>query len=153
MIEVRDGRLGKSVLASQPIEKGEIILRGWGHRVPHRTQHSIQVDFDTHILIPSPIQMLNHSCDPNCGVLIRRETEELEIHALRDIQAGDELWIDYATFEWEIKFMTGRCLCGSSICRGSITGYKDMPRNRREAYGPFIAEYLVEMDAVVAKAG
>ncbi len=148
MIEVREGPWGRSVYAARLIEKGEFILGGWGFQVPQRSRHSFQVDHDTHIVIRTPIELINHSCEPNCGVLVKREEQVLEIHALRDIQPGEELFSDYAMFEYHIQFL-GDCLCGSAHCRGQITGFKDLPNDVRDAYGPYIAEYLVEMDAAV----
>ena len=150
MIEVKDNRFGKSVYAAQPIKKGTVILNGWGHLIKERTQHSIQVEIDTHVIIEGPLQLINHSCEPNCGVLIRRDVESLEIHAIRDIAEGEELYIDYATFEYEIKHFPSRCLCQKPACRGAITGFKDLPQSRRDAYGPYIAEYLREFVTTVA---
>jgi uncharacterized protein len=149
MIEIRSGRLGQGVYATGVLEPGHVILRGWGHRVPHRTRHSFQVGMDTHIVVNSPMELLNHSCAPNCGVLIRPEVEWMEIHALRRIEPGEELTTDYATFEYEILFMPGPCLCGTPSCRGKITGYKDLPTHRRDAFGPYIAPYLRELDSPV----
>jgi len=153
MIEVREGRLGKGVHATQHLRQGDVLIRGWGQRVPKRTRHSIQVDHDTHIVINSPLGLLNHSCEPNCGLLIRRDAEAIEVHSLRPIAAGEELTIDYATFETEIDFMDGPCECSATVCRGRITGYSELPAERRAALGPYVAEYLREADAVVSQAG
>lgn len=149
MYEIREGRLGKSVEASTVIPEGTVILRGWGPTIRYRTRHSLQVDHDTHVIIRSPIELINHSCEPNCGVVIRREVPCLEIHALRRIERGEELTTDYSTFEYEIEFMAGPCLCGAASCRGRVTGYRDMPEELKAAYGPYIAAYLREIDAGV----
>ncbi|MBV8464170.1 MAG: SET domain-containing protein-lysine N-methyltransferase [Acidimicrobiales bacterium] len=146
MIEVREGRLGKGVYATQVLEPGQLILSGWGPRLPQRTRHSFQVDHDVHILIPTAIELINHSCEPNCGVLLRRGTEALEIHTLRRIEPGEELLTDYATFESEIQFMTGPCQCGAPSCRGRVTGYWDLSPERRRALGPYVAPYLRELE-------
>jgi SET domain-containing protein len=53
----------------------------------------------------------NHSCDPNMGK---------GLVALRDIEAGEELTIDYAQFsskDWLMK-----CNCGAKNCKGIVTG-------------------------------
>lgn len=152
MIEVREGRHGKGVFATQHLPRGLVVLRGWGYRLPRRTRHSIQVDFDTHMRFPSAIELVNHSCEPNCGVFYRRGTEVLEIHTLRPIEPGEELATDYASFEYEITFMDEPCRCGTPSCRGRITGYKDLPEDRRIALGSYIAEYLQELDAAVSRA-
>lgn len=149
MIEIREGRLGKGIFATEPINVGRCVLRGWGQDSPRRSRHSIQVDHDRHIVIPGPIELINHSCDPNCGVLLRRGVESLEIHALRPIAPGEELVTDYASFESEILFMPGPCLCASASCRGKIVGYWGLPEPRRRDLGIYVAEYLREMDALV----
>ena len=76
----------------------------------------------------------------------------MEIHALRPIGPGEELTTDYATFESEIRHMPGACLCGSPGCRGKVTGYRGLPEARRAAFGPYIADYLREIDPVPAAA-
>ena len=150
MIAVRSGRLGQGIYATTALEPGQVILRGWGHRVPHRTRHSFQVGMDTHVVINSPVELINHSCEPNCGVLVRPEVERLEIHALRRIEPGEELTTDYASFEYEILFMPGPCLCGAPSCRGKVVGYKGLPADRRAALGPYIAPYLRELDSPIS---
>ncbi|MEO8191111.1 MAG: SET domain-containing protein-lysine N-methyltransferase [Acidobacteriota bacterium] len=142
MIEVKDGRFGRHVHATRAIEPGTLIIEGWGPRLPSRTRHSFQVDVDTHVLVPGPIELINHSCDPNCGVLLPRGAQSLQIYARRLIAAGEELRTDYASFEWEIEFMPSPCLCETALCRGSVTGYKDLPEARRREYEPYVAEYL-----------
>lgn len=149
MIEIREGHLGKGVHATRPIEPGCCILRGWGPEVPERSRHSFQVDHDRHIVIAGPIELINHSCEPNCGVLLRRGVDSLEIYALRRIEPGEELFTDYASFELEIEHMPGPCLCGSGSCRGRIGGYRDLPEDRRVALGPYLAEYLREAEVLV----
>ncbi|HEY6065281.1 MAG TPA: SET domain-containing protein-lysine N-methyltransferase, partial [Thermoanaerobaculia bacterium] len=126
-----------------------LIVEGWGPRVPRRTRHSFQVDFDTHVLIPGPIELINHSCEPNCGVILPRAARSLRIHALRTIEPGEELFTDYATFEYEIEFMPTPCLCQSRRCRGTVTGYKDLPDALRQSYQPYIAEYLPALETAL----
>lgn len=153
MVEVREGRLGKGVHAARRIERGEVILTGWGRTSPVRTRHSMQVDRDMHVTIDTPLQYINHSCEPNCGLLVRPEVRTVELHALRTIEAGEELTQDYAAFEDRIQFMTGPCLCQSAHCRGRVTGYHDLPAERRAALGPYVAPYLRESDAPATRAG
>lgn len=53
----------------------------------------------------------NHSCEPN---LDRNHV------ALRDIEAGEELTIDYSQFS--DKSWTMECYCGAPSCRGVVVG-------------------------------
>jgi RimJ/RimL family protein N-acetyltransferase len=58
----------------------------------------------------------NHSCDSNLWML-----DERTVGARRDIAPGEELTLDYALFsvapEWRME-----CRCGSTLCRGVVTG-------------------------------
>ena len=65
---------------------------------------------------------INHSCDPNCEAV--EEDDRIFIDALRDIQAGEELFYDYAleidepiTEESKKRFA---CYCHSPYCRGTM---------------------------------
>jgi hypothetical protein len=123
-------------------------VRERGVRVPHRTRHSFQIDHDIHIVVRNPIELINHSCEPNCGVLVRRDEQMLEIYALRRIERGEELFTDYATFEEVVEHMSGPCQCGTRLCRGWITSHHGLPAERRAAFGRYIAEYLQEAVAL-----
>jgi len=54
---------------------------------------------------------------------------------LRPVAAGEELTIDYATFEDEVLFLTGPCRCQSPACRRQVTGYADLPAVVQAAAG------------------
>jgi hypothetical protein len=73
-----------------------------------------------------------------------------DLVALRSIAAGEEITeeitFDYAMWNYSIEHFPSRCLCGSKICRGSVTGWKDLPDDRKEAYQDFVAPYLLELD-------
>ena len=55
---------------------------------------------------------VNHPCDPNM----------LNDVAWRDIEAGEEITTDYASSEASPNYHLEPCMCGSSLCRGRITG-------------------------------
>jgi hypothetical protein len=146
-VSTGSGRLGRGIFATREIRPGETVLRTWGQRIPKRTRHSMQVDADVHIQPQGVLVVTNHSCEPNCGVLIRSGTAEIEVRAMRPIAAGEEITIDYDTFEYEIEHMGGPCQCGSQSCRTKIAGYKHLPTDVKRRYGEFIAEYLRALDA------
>lgn len=147
-LSVTHGRLGTSVVTKRPFEVGEQLLVDQGTPISRRTRHSIQVDVDRHVLPGEPLRYFNHSCEPNCGLVVRCGSDELEVQALRPIAAGEEVTLDYDTFEAEIQFMPS-CLCGSARCRKAIRGYVGLPTELRESYGRYIAEYLREADVPV----
>jgi uncharacterized protein len=112
----------------------------------------VQVGPDLHVVPDPPIVYLNHSCAPSCGLLIDRGAGVMEVRALRRVEPGEELAVDYATFEYVIAGYDGPCLCGAAACRGQVTGYKGLPPGLRAAYGPYVAEHLRETDALAQAA-
>ena len=148
-VEIKNGHLGRAACAARDLAAGETILKAWGPQLPKRTRHSMQVDVDTHILPDGVVVLLNHSCTPNCGLIIRSGTKEIEARSLRPIRAGEELTFDYETFEYEIEYLKGPCLCGSAQCRGHLRGYKYLPADVKARYGEFIAEYLRALEGEI----
>ena len=61
---------------------------------------------------------INHSCVPNAFMQII--SDHILFFALRDIQPGEEITIDYqSTLHSDDK----RCICGAKNCRGKINKY------------------------------
>ncbi|MGD7360094.1 SET domain-containing protein [Ralstonia pseudosolanacearum] len=65
---------------------------------------------------------INHACKPNCEA--REKDGRVFIHALRDIDAGEELFYDYGlviegrqTKALKAQFA---CHCGAKKCRGTM---------------------------------
>jgi len=80
---------------------------------------------------------VNHSCDPNCGF----PAGDLELHALRDIQAGEEITWDYSTSISEPGW-TMECRCGSATCRGTIRPWGELATYDRDRLRPIALAYL-----------
>lgn len=95
---------------------------------------------------------INHSCNPNLWLI-----DEITLVAKHDIQANEELTIDYAIeLLDEAYVMKHPCNCGGANCRKTITG-KDwqLPRVQelnKEHFSPFlsrrITKYLAELQNV-----
>jgi uncharacterized protein len=66
--------------------------------------------------------------------------------AREPIAAGEEITFDYAMRNYSIAHFPCRCLCGSDTGRGSITGWKDLPDERKAAYWELVAPYLLQID-------
>jgi len=60
-------------------------------------------------------QYINHSCEPNCEVLV--EHEHILIYALRDIAVSEELTTDYL---YELGLDGTRCNCQTPSCLDGI---------------------------------
>lgn len=77
-------------------------------------QHVDQIGEDQFEIMEPPACFVNHSCEPN--VAEREQTG----YALRDIQDGEELTIDYDMIgSFEEPFV---CRCGAGRCRGIVQG-------------------------------
>ena len=86
-----------------------------------------------------PFRFLNHHCLPNCELWeIEYEEEdgeavfELWLKALRTIQPGDELTIDYS---WPAEAAIP-CGCGAPACRGWIVAAEELDQVRRPKSQP-----------------
>jgi uncharacterized protein len=134
-IEVRQSAVhGRGVYATQFIPKGTRIIEYTGERTSweaapndENDPHTFNFGLDNGQVINPEIggndaRWINHSCDPNCEAA--EEDDRIFIDAMRDIQAGEELFYDYAleidepiTEESKKEYA---CHCGSSKCRGTM---------------------------------
>lgn len=69
---------------------------------------------------------LNHSCDPNCDVVVFPTNYAIALVANRDIFPNDSVTIDYDATEEDLVAQGGAfdCACGSEKCRGRVVGWK-----------------------------
>ncbi len=136
---------GEGVFAQVKIKKGETIAAFDG----------VVYDFDyedwnndlyNHVIQFEPrrwrdskgiARLINHSCDPNCGI-----HNLFKIVAMRDIAPGEEVTWDYEMTEnymWRMK-----CRCGSPLCRKTVGAYKNMPPATRKKYKGYISDWLLK---------
>ncbi len=80
---------------------------------------------------------LKHSCEPNVGI-----QGQIVFVAMREIAAGEELTLDYATIDHDSEPMT--CRCGASTCRRLITGQDWQKPELQQKSGSFFAWHLLE---------
>ena len=116
---VETGEVGKALMTHREWGRGQFMARFDGVTVPRVQQHTLQKTDKVHLLDIHFIGMLAHSCDPN----IMLDMDKQEMWALKDIQAGALLSMDYASTE-DYLFATFDCGCGAANCRGHITGRK-----------------------------
>lgn len=136
---------GYGIYASRDINEGEIIFKGEGkgQRIitkryvdkhwnedekMHFRRYAYPVSDELFILWdddPSEWAPQNHSCEPNTAF------DGLNVLALRNIMADEELTLDYAQFLDE-NMEPFQCNCGTSSCRGLIIGSKSNSLTKRE---------------------
>ncbi|MFZ1154735.1 MAG: SET domain-containing methyltransferase [Solirubrobacteraceae bacterium] len=151
LLRTADGK-GEGVLATRPFVAGETVMIGFlVGPLTGNNSHATQVGPGRWALHGGLGPKVNHSCDPNCGVRLNDE-QAFDFVARRPISAGQELTFDYAMRNFTIDHFPATCLCGSSRCRGSVTGWKDLPANRKADYGELVAPYLHVMDDDIRQA-
>jgi SET domain-containing protein len=150
-IIVRRSRIqGRGVFASREIAEGEAIVEYRGALITHaqadaqcddetmRRHHTFLFAVDDRYVIDgaqngNEARYINHSCEPNCESLIVKR--RVFIHALRDIEAGEELVYDYwymtdDDYTLDDLRRVYPCRCGAASCRGTLAR---PPRARRKA--------------------
>ena len=150
--EVRNSpKGGHGLFAREKIFKGEIVAVKAGHilraeEVFEVTEsvgdYTLQIDDDFFLgprfqeEVDDMVIFINHSCDPNVGF-----DGQITYVAMRDIDSGEELCHDYAmerTLKYELK-----CLCGSDICRGIVTGEDWKRKDLQRRYGNYFSSYIL----------
>jgi hypothetical protein len=137
---------GDAVLATRPFAAGETVMVGFLiGPLTGNDSHATQVGPDRWARHGGLGPKVNHSCDPNCGVRLNGG-QAFDFVARRPIDAGQEVTFDYAMRNFTIDHFPDVCLCGAVECRGSVTGWKDLPAARKADYGELVAPYLRVMD-------
>ncbi|MGL6096025.1 MAG: cyanophycin synthetase family protein, partial [Fimbriiglobus sp.] len=115
-VTVRDSRVGTTAVAARNFVAGEVVARGWGPTRTAPAEGTFQVDHDRFLDPPAPLRHLTHSCEPNCGLLVRVGVDHVEAHAFRDIAAGEELTLDHDTFTAVVRPTGQECECRAPGC-------------------------------------
>lgn len=138
-------KYGQAVYAGQTIRKGETIavfdglcydndFEDWTDDLYNHTIQFAKSDWRDSAGLA---RLINHSCDPNCGI-----KKYFRIVALRTIPKGEEITWDYEMTEknkhWKMK-----CRCGSKDCRKVIGNFSRMPKKVRDKYKGYISDWLL----------
>lgn len=116
----KDHKSGMGVVSYRSFKAGELLRDLQGEIVPEVLQHTLQIAPGKHLLDKDFSGYFLHSCSPNITV----DMDNMKVTALKDIEAGEYLFMDYAETE-DILFKQFQCRCGSSDCRGWIKGRKE----------------------------
>lgn len=137
---------GDGVLATRAFVAGDTVMVGFlVGELSGNDSHATQVGPQRWARHGGLGPKVNHSCDPNCGVRLNA-AGAFDFVARRPIADGSELTFDYAMRNHTIDHFPTLCLCGARNCRRSVTGWKDLPAERKTAYGDLVAPYLRTMD-------
>jgi len=141
---------GKGLFARENILPGEIIAIRAGQivdtveaskRDKEIGDYSLQISVEFYICpetrenIEDIALFINHSCDPNIGM-----DGQICFIAIRNIQSGEELCLDYAmaiTSDYKMD-----CYCGNSNCRKVITGDDWKKEELQKRYGKYFSWFI-----------
>ena len=132
---------GWGLRARKTFFKDEKVMSAKALAVVPRNSHSLQKDWDKHILVDLPTRFINHSCEANVGIKDNSEGA-YDFFALEEIEEGEELFWDYEQAEYESLGGFQSCMCGVPKCRGLMKGFKDSGDTIKEQYGSYYANYL-----------
>ena len=107
-------RLGGRLVSSSELDA---LLRRADSEPASPYVDTIAVYGDAHLVLPpsTPIHFGNHSCDPTLW-----HVGPYELATRRDVEAGEEVTIDYGTTSGAEGFSLS-CRCGAAVCRGEVT--------------------------------
>jgi hypothetical protein len=149
---------GQGLFAREPILAGEVV-EILGGTLMTQTEfeafltsakrfNAVQIAEDMHLVERPEVTearggSVNHSCDSNLWM-----ADEARVVARHDVDAGEELTVDYALHtanpDWELD---GPCNCGSALCRGIVRGsdwrLAEVQERYRGHFSPFINELIL----------
>ena len=128
-VDVRTSRIdGHGAFAAEPIPprlkigeiRGESISVAEARIRATRSERIMIVELSERKAIDfsksaDPMRYTNHSCRPNARLCIRQG--RVEFYALRAIDAGEEITVDYGETHHEGRLA---CRCGAPGCRGAL---------------------------------
>jgi uncharacterized protein len=142
------GEKGRGSFAVVDIPAGHTVAAFGGFSVPRaaldslpaeRQARSLQIDDDLYLVSAEnaePGDLINHSCDPNCGLV-----GSILVVSMRAITVGEELTFDYAMGDAS-DYDEFTCRCESAICRGTVTGSDWRLLHLQQRYAGWFSSYL-----------
>ena len=139
---------GSGSFAISKISKGEIVASFGGNVINQsklanysadRVSRSLQLNIDTYLLsgdVPEAGDMINHSCEPNCGM-----AGTSSVQSLSDIEIGEELSFDYAMSD-SSQYDEFICACEKEKCREKITGMDWQKKDLQIKYRHYFSSYI-----------
>jgi hypothetical protein len=157
-VEVRNCGLGRGLFATREIQAGERLFAFKGEpfglkelKAMEDETYTLQVDHQHWIETLCIGAWINHSCKPNCFILVegRGSAAVASVFAMKGIEEGEHVTYDYSTAMnegrqgWVLRY----CQCGSCECRGIVGDYLELPAKQREWYASngYIPHFIKEL--------
>ena len=138
---IKKSNFGNGLFAKREINKFEKILIFEGPIVTKEKailldvkkygsdiENALQIEKEKYIYPEDPARIVNHSCNPNSGLI-----QNLTLIAIKKIKKDEEINYDYSTTmdedSWNLK-----CGCGEKNCRKLIEDFKYLPKKIQIKY-------------------
>jgi uncharacterized protein len=139
------GAKGQGICAISIFGEGELVIPGVVvSKAPRNDKYAFQMGPNEFVYEGALKDLVNHSCEPNCGVR-RNSRGGLDLIARQVILPDEEITVDYAMHSYVVEYFPERCLCGSPLCRKEVAGWRDLPDTRKAAYAGYIAPFLCDV--------
>jgi len=139
-------RKGDGVMATRPFARRDRDGRLLGRGLTGNDSHATQVVPAAGRSTAAWDRRSNHPATPT-AVSGLNDGQAFDFVARQPISAGQELTFDYAMRKLHDRPLPGRVpVRRPRGCRGSVTGWKDLPAARKADYGELVAPYLRTID-------
>ena len=132
-VEVRPTAVGQGLFARKRFAPDTIVGEITGDVVDdaeYGSDYCMHLEGDAKLEPDAPFRYLNHSCEPNCELVLWKSRQRqgrryprMWLQTLHAVKPGEELTIDYG---WPADAAIP-CQCESPRCRGWIVDEEDMP--------------------------
>ena len=128
--------VGRGLFAAENVSQGSPLLVLTGPVISleqtlakgDRMGDPLQIAIGKYLDLEPPGVFLNHSCQPNVGIMA-----DCVLVVLRAISKHEELRFDYST-TMSHDGWTLECLCGSANCRGVVRDFETLPQYLQRHY-------------------
>src|SRR5947209_1286790 len=91
----KTSKRGLGLFAKKEFHTGELVVHGRKiKKSKERTNHSFQINWNSHVQLDKIARSINHSCNPNTGIR-NNNCGGYDFIALRNVKKSEEITWDY----------------------------------------------------------
>jgi hypothetical protein len=125
----------KFLVAQEDYIPEQIILKLGSTKTSKDNASRIQISEKEYILPPVQIY---HACEPNAYI----NWDQMTLKAQRTILKNDRITYHYGTSEYDYGVGAFKCDCGSKLCVGYFSGFRDMTHDEQARLINHASEYI-----------
>lgn len=139
------GEQGACVVATAPIEPGEVLFELSGTVESAPGQYTLQVGRDLHLACAGALWCyINHACAPSTRLELEAGSPHGRVLACTPLVPGQEVTLNYVTTEWDMA-TPFRCACGAESCLGWISGARHLSDAQLVQLAPELMPHIREL--------